>query len=109
MEPMTAQLSEPPSELKRYSVPLSRQDRADLELIRRSPERLRALPLPVDAESSDASLVRAVFEAGILAVNEVAMEKGYAALAADSEYQEAAQERFRGRSRSRKPANAEDD
>lgn len=106
---MTAQLSEQAAGIKRYSVPLSPQDRADLELIRRSPERLRSLPLPVNAESSDASLVRAVFEAGILAVNEAAMEKGYAALAADLEYQKEAQERFRGRSRSRKPANADDE
>ncbi|MFF1878627.1 hypothetical protein [Leifsonia sp. NPDC058230] len=72
---------------KRLSVPLTARDLADLDLIRNSPERLDALPGDVDA-SSEASLVHAVFIAGLERLREAAEAAGYAAYAADPEFQE---------------------
>ncbi len=86
---MTAETLSPRfSALKRLSLPLSASDLADLKTIRNSPERLRALPSVVDNSSSDAALVHAVFEAGLVRVREVIEMAGYAELVDDQEYQQ---------------------
>jgi len=72
---------------RRLSLPLTAKDQADLDLIRSTPERLGSLPGNIDASSSDAALVHAVFEAGLAQIREAAEIAGYAALANDPEYQ----------------------
>lgn len=71
---------------RRLSVTMSGRDLADLDLIRRSPERLRSLPAEVSETSSEAALVHAVFEAGLQCLKEEAQESAYALLAQDTEY-----------------------
>lgn len=71
---------------RRLSVTMTGRDLADLEFIRRSPERLRSLPVEVSQDSSEAALVHAIFEAGIQCLKEQAQESAYALLAQDSEY-----------------------
>lgn len=68
---------------RRLSVPLTGRDLADLETIRRSPERLNELE--VSSESSEAALVHAVFEKGLQLLKEEARERAYEELAADEE------------------------
>lgn len=66
--------------VKRPSVPLTRRDVRDLELIRNSPEAMRAAGVPEGA--SEAALLSAALRAGLGRLREVAEEAGYAALAA---------------------------
>lgn len=93
----------------RLSVHLSARDRRDLEMIRRSPERLEALSEKIDRDASEAKLVHAVFEAGLKALNEAAEERAYRELARDSEYRRDSESRRGGRGNSRMPLNAADD
>ncbi|MEO7016391.1 MAG: hypothetical protein ABI130_03405 [Leifsonia sp.] len=72
---------------KRLTVSLTARDRADLELIRNSPEWREVLP-DHPSDPSDAALVHSLFEFGVRAVRASAEERGYAALAEDSEYLE---------------------
>lgn len=74
--------------VKRTSVPLTGRDLRDLELIRNSPEAMRAAGAPDGA--SEAALLSAALRAGLEHLREVAEEAGYAALAAS--YQDDPQE-----------------
>ena len=71
---------------KRLSIPFTGRDLDDLAVLRRSPAILRALPGAPTPESSEASLVRAVFEAGLERARELADAAGYEALAEDEDY-----------------------
>lgn len=71
---------------KRLSIPFTGQDLDDLALLRRSPAVLRSLPGAPTPESSEAGLVRAVFEAGLERARELADVAGYEALAEDDDY-----------------------
>ena len=62
---------------RRLSLPLTAKDQADLDLIRSTPERLGSLPGNIDASSSDAALVHAVFEAGLAQIREAAETAGF--------------------------------
>lgn len=62
-------------------VGLTRKDVADLDIIRRSPERLRELG--TGKAESDTALVHAVFEEGMRAIKERNMIDAYEALAQD--------------------------
>jgi hypothetical protein len=66
--------------VKRPSVPLTGRDLRDLELIRNSPEAMRAAGVPEGA--SEAALLAAALRAGLEHLREAAQEAGYAALAA---------------------------
>jgi hypothetical protein len=71
----------------RKSLPLSAQDLADLERLRRSASHRDALSLLVDVEiaanASEASLLHAVLEAGLRAVREQVEAQGYAQMAGE--------------------------
>jgi hypothetical protein len=71
---------------KRLSIPFTGQDLDELARLRRSPAVLRALPGAPAPESSEAGLVRAVFEAGMERARELADVAGYEALAEDDDY-----------------------
>ncbi len=71
---------------KRLSIPFTGQDLDDLARLRRSPAVLRSLPGAPTPESSEAGLVRAVFEAGLERARELADVAGYEALAEDADY-----------------------
>jgi hypothetical protein len=73
---------------KRMSIPFTGQDLDDLDLLRRSPAVLRALPGAPGPEASEAGLVRAVFEAGLERARELADIVGYQELADDDDYRE---------------------
>jgi hypothetical protein len=74
---MPAEIDRP---VKRPSVPLTRRDLRDLELIRNSPEAMRAAGVPEGA--SEAALLSAALRAGLEHLREAAEEAGYAAMAA---------------------------
>ncbi|PAU90104.1 hypothetical protein CK505_12555 [Kocuria sp. WN036] len=61
-------------------VGLTRKDLADLDLIRRSPERLRELGTE-EGSASDKILVHAVFEEGMRAIKDRNMADAYAEMA----------------------------
>lgn len=63
-------------------VELTRTDLADLDLIRRSPERLREIGAQ-DVAGNETALVHAVFEEGMRAVKERIVADDYAGLADD--------------------------
>lgn len=71
---------------KRLSLPLSALDVKELELIRGSEQHRSALPGRVSAEASEAELVHAIFEAGLMRVRESIELVGYGELANDVEY-----------------------
>ena len=71
---------------KRLSIPFTGEDLDDLALLRKSPAILRALPGAPTPESSEAGLVRAVFEAGLERARELADAAGYEALGQDEDY-----------------------
>jgi hypothetical protein len=73
------------SEPKRLSLPLSKNDIRQLEMIRRSSQHLSALPGKVSEDSSQAELVHAVFEAGLVRLREAIELSGYRELANDEE------------------------
>lgn len=62
-------------------VGLTRKDMADLDIIRRSPERLRELG--AGKAESDTALVHAIFEEGMRAIKERNVIDAYEALAED--------------------------
>jgi hypothetical protein len=74
---MSAEADRP---VKRPSIPLTGRDLRDLELIRNSPEAMRAAGVPEGA--SEAALLAAALRAGLEHLRETAEEAGYAALAA---------------------------
>jgi hypothetical protein len=73
---MPAEIDRP---VKRPSVPLTSRDLRDLELIRNSPEAMRAAGVPEGA--SEAALLSAALRAGLERLREAAEDAGYAALA----------------------------
>ena len=78
-------LATPSTPRRRLSVPLTDRDEEELKVVRRSPARLSAL-IDVDARSSDAHLVHAVFEAGLEHLREAEEAAEYVALARDDEW-----------------------
>lgn len=72
-------------------VGLTRKDMADLDIIRRSPERLRELG--TGQAESDTVLVHAVFEEGMRAIKERNMNDAYAAMAEEEQTEEGRAER----------------
>ncbi len=87
--------------VKRPSVPLTGRDLRDLELIRNSPEAMRAAGVPEGA--SEAALLSAALRAGLEHLREAAEEAGYAALAAS--YQDDPQEQAVEVAMRRRPAS----
>ena len=93
--------------VRRPNLPLTKQDEADLSLLRNSPTHLRALAhlsagtMTAEADVTESMLLHALFEAGLRAVQATAEEEGYAQLAAD--YRTDADER-RAMSRRRPPS-----
>ena len=83
---MSAEIDRP---VKRPSVPLTSRDLRDLELIRNSPEVMRAAG--VSEGASEAALLSAAIRAGLEHLREAAEDAGYAALAAS--YQDDPKER----------------
>lgn len=73
------------SQPKRLSLPLSAHDINQLEMIRGSLQHLSALPGKVNEQSSQAELVHAVFEAGLVRLREAIELSGYRELANDEE------------------------
>lgn len=94
----------------RYALelPLTAKDRRDLAVIRNSPARMDALPEDLDRNTSEESLVHAVFEAGLLALREKASEAGYKELTKDVEFRSTREEKARNRSRTRRHAGLGD-
>jgi hypothetical protein len=89
--------------VKRPSVPLTRRDLRDLELIRNSPEAMRAAGVPEGA--SEAALLSAALRTGLEHLREAAEEAGYAALAAsyqDDPKEQAVEAAMRRRQASRR-------
>jgi hypothetical protein len=82
---------------------LTRQDLRDLDLIRNSPEAMRAAGVPEGA--SEAALLSAALRTGLEHLREVAEEAGYAALAAsyqDDPQEQAVEEAMKRRSARRR-------
>lgn len=96
--------------VRRPSLPLTERDERDLALLRASAPRREALSRltgePVTRpDLSEATLLHAVFEAGLAAVREATEEAGYAELAAQ---QGAEQAERRAEARRRRPAWADE-
>lgn len=87
--------------VKRPSVPLTHRDLRDLELIRNSPEAMRAAGVPEGA--SEAALLSAALRTGLERLREAAEEAGYAALAAS--YRDDAHEQAVEGAMKRRPAS----
>ena len=79
-------------------MPLTDRDEEELKVVRRSPARLSAL-IDVDARSSDAHLVHAVFEAGLEHLREAEEAAEYVALARDDEWADGERRRREARAR----------
>lgn len=97
--------------VRRPSLPLTARDEAELSVLRSSPAHRRALASlapngpSADHDVTEGALLHAIFEAGLAAVRESAIEQGYAALA--EEYARNTTERRR-LARRRKPSWTED-
>ena len=93
--------------VRRPNLPLSADDDRDLEFLKQSPQYREALSrLAVSAPDPDATLsegvlLHAIFEVGMAAVRELAMDLGYQELASDAEYLEAAKQRRKSARRPR--------
>lgn len=68
---------------RRFSLPLSNRDEADLALIRRSPERLRELDRDLTDKSSESAILHAVFEKGLQSIKEESIKQAYLDMGAD--------------------------
>lgn len=73
----------------RKSLPLTVQDLSKLEDIKRSPQQIAALSElsqnQLDTSAAEAQLLRAIYLAGLRALEEHVMDAGYAAIAVDLE------------------------
>ncbi|SDS33605.1 hypothetical protein SAMN04489752_1488 [Brevibacterium siliguriense] len=85
---------------KRLSVSLTERDMTDLKAVENSPEHLAELPGNLTPESSEAALVHAIFEEGMRAVKERALEEVYRRIGQE-EREESQQRRARLKGRNR--------